>query len=156
MGSSSETHAPNLLSALANKACKVIVSCLTVWWTGQASNGLIYLKNGLSCDKTSRCYDAIFYSVALVSWMWLWLQLFIHIQICIQADVLICWINKTFQVSHLWATAVSPEQNCECRHNVHCYWLYNCSVILFLSFFLSLFLIFFLLSFFCKVLIMRK
>ncbi len=46
-------------------------------------------------------HDAIFDYVALVSWMRLWLQLFIHIQICIQADVLICWINKTFQVSHL-------------------------------------------------------
>ncbi len=63
----SETCAPNVLSALANKAFKVIVSCLTVWWTGQASTGFIYLKT-VSSDKTSRCYDAIFYSVALVQW----------------------------------------------------------------------------------------
>ncbi len=36
--------------------------------------------------------------------MRLWLQLFIHNR-CIQADVLICWINKTFQV-------LSPVSNC--------------------------------------------
>ncbi len=44
--SSSETHAPNAVSALANKAFKVIVSCLTVWWIGPVSTGLIYLKTG--------------------------------------------------------------------------------------------------------------
>ncbi len=38
---SSETLTPNALSALANKAFKVIVSCL-----GQASTGPIYLKMG--------------------------------------------------------------------------------------------------------------
>ncbi len=32
---------------------------------GQASTGLIYVKMG--CDKTSRCYVAIFDSVALVT-----------------------------------------------------------------------------------------
>ncbi len=93
------------LLALANKGFKVVVSCLTVWRIGQASTGLVYLKTAVSCDKTSWCYDAIFDSVALVSWMRLWLQLFIHIQICIQADVLIRWINKTFQV-------FSPVSNC--------------------------------------------
>ncbi len=94
-------RAPNALSARVNKAFKIIVSCLNVWWIGQASTGLVYLKTAVSCDKTSRCHDAIFDSVALVSWMWLWLQRFIYIQICIQADVLICWRNKTCQVSHM-------------------------------------------------------
>ncbi len=138
-------RAPNVLSALANKAFKVIVSCLTVWWIGQASTGIIYLKT-VSCDKTSRCYDAIFYSVVLVSWMQLWLQLFIHIHICTHADVLICWINKTFQVSHLWTTAVSPKQNCECSN----YWLYHCPVILslFFSFFSLIFIYCHLVNFF--------
>ncbi len=96
---------------------------------------LIYLKRAVNCDKTSRCYDAIFDSVALVSWMRLWLQLFIHNR-CIQADVLICWINKTFQV-------LSPVSNCcqyqtvtvECSHDVHFFWLYHCPVFFSLFFF---------------------
>ncbi len=40
------TCAPNTLSARANEAFKIIVSCLTVWWIGQASTGLVYFKNG--------------------------------------------------------------------------------------------------------------
>ncbi len=75
---SSQTRTPNVLSALANKAFKVTVSCLTVWCTGQASTGSIYLKRAVSCDKTSRYYDAIFYSVALVSCMRLWLHCDYH------------------------------------------------------------------------------
>ncbi len=44
-------RAPNTLSALANKAFKVIVSCLTVWWIAQASTGIIYLKTGSAVMK---------------------------------------------------------------------------------------------------------
>ncbi len=55
---------PNTLSALANKAVKVIVSRLTVWWIGQASTGLIYFfKRAVSCDKT------LFYSCVMTPFL---------------------------------------------------------------------------------------
>ncbi len=98
---SSQTHAPNTRSALANKAFKIIVSCFNCLMDRTSPDCAHLFKNGLSAVITSRCYDAIFDSVALVSWMRLWLQLFIQIQICIQTDVLIYLINTTFQVSHM-------------------------------------------------------
>ncbi len=100
----------NELSALANKAFKVIVSCLTVWWIRTSLDWARIFKNGLSVVKTSQCYDDIFDSVALVSWIWLWLQLFRHTDVYSSR----CFNrlnNKTFQVSHLLAAAVSPKQN---------------------------------------------
>ncbi len=39
------------VSVLANRAFKVIVSCLTVLWIGQASTGLVYLKTGSAVIK---------------------------------------------------------------------------------------------------------
>ncbi len=45
---SSETRAPNTLSASANEAFKIIVSCLNCVMIAQASIELLYLKNGLS------------------------------------------------------------------------------------------------------------
>ncbi len=108
-----------------------------MWWRRQASAGFVYLKMAVSCDTTSPCSGVIFDSVALVSWMRLWLQLFIHIHICIQADILICWINKTFQVSHLLSV---PNNNYESSHNF--YWMYHYPEIIFLYCYFSSLIIF--------------
>ncbi len=120
--SSSETRAPNALSALANKACQVIVSCLTVKDRTSLDWARLF-KNRLSALIKLPGVMTPFFILSLMSWMWLWLQLSIHIQICIKADVLICWIKKK-------KSSLSPVSNC-CQsqtelwmqHNVHFYWL---------------------------------
>ncbi len=84
----------------------------------------------------------------------LWLQLFIHIQICIEADVLICWINKPFkslnckQLLSVQNGTVNAAIMCfsiDCIVSQPCNFL-SLSLFLFLPFFF-LFLFFFL-SFF--------
>ncbi len=84
------------------------------------------LKSLFKCvmDRTSLDWDHLFKNGPF------YVTSAVHIQICIQANVLICWINNIFQVSHLWLLSV-PNRT-ECRH--HLYWLYHCPVILFLSF----------------------
>ncbi len=97
-------------------------------------------------------YDDIFDSVALVSWIRLWLQLFSHTDVY-SSRCFNLLNNKTFQVSHLLAAAVSPKQNCECRHNVHFYWLYNSPVIPLSSFLLDIYCYFYLFALFLFIVI---
>ncbi len=79
----------NELSALANKAFKVIVSCLTVWWIGQASTGLVYLKTGCQLWKLPSVMTTFF--ILLLSCPKYGCDFSCSvIQMCIQADVLIC------------------------------------------------------------------